>query len=358
MSVGRGLGSNGITTTLALLALVLDAAALVLLLMSIRAGVPVDAGTNTTGGFVLGAAFPAVGWLIARRRPENAIGWIFLAVGLSQSLDAFAGQYSTYGLSLPAALPLAVELSWVAVWAWAPGYVLLLTLSILLFPDGRVPSPRWRAVAWLAWISLVLLIVPVAIAAWPARGIELIGSGPPGGLGLATDLEGLGLVLAAIAAVGSVAALVSRFRRSVGIERQQLKWFTFFGGLEVILVSTSAALPLDAIAGAVLAIMVTPLLPLATAAAILRYRLFDIDRIVSRTIGYAVVTGLLVGVFVTVVLAVQAVLDPFVQRVTDAGTLAVAASTLAVFALFQPLRRRIQRLVDRRFDRARVDADR
>ncbi len=349
-------GSRRLAHLLAGAALVLDALALVLLARQLQAG-SARLDSDTIGGYVLGSAFPVVGWLIATRRPGNAMGWIFIAIGLSQALNAFAGQYAYVGLvSAPGSLPAADLMAWVAVWTWAPGFVLLLTAAVLLFPDGRFPSRRWRPVGWLAGVALALLVVPIAILAWWSRGPELVTPGPvqsqdDAGAFL-LGLQFLGLVVLAIAAALSVAGLVVRFHRSAGVERAQLKWFVGAGVVEVacLVASGFVTLPNDLL-GAVLTVVVSPLLPIAATLAILRYRLYDIDRIVSRTIGWAVVTGSLVAVFAIAVVALEAALSGLTQH----QTIAVAASTLLAFALFQPLRRRVQHAVDRRFDRGRYD---
>jgi hypothetical protein len=347
---------------LAAAGLILEIAAIAVLATITVQGTAPPLDGNTTGGYALAATFTLVGWIVASRRPANAIGWIFLVIGLSQALATFASMYSGYGpASHTSPLPFAAELSWAGVWAWAPGYVLLLTLSVLLFPDGRLPSPRWRPLVWLVAASLVLIIGPMAIAAWPVRGLVLETSQPPypavPALATAITVQGIGLLLAAFAAVGSVLALVGRFRRSRGVERHQLKWFTFAGAVEIGLIAGTPFVQfgtMTAPASALLALLVAPLLPIAAAIAILHYRLYEIDRIVSRTISYSAVTAVLGSLFVAVILVLQAAL----ASVTSGGPIAVAASTLVVASLFQPVRRRIQSAVDRRFDRSRYDAER
>ncbi|HEY8868872.1 MAG TPA: hypothetical protein VIM30_05735 [Candidatus Limnocylindrales bacterium] len=352
-------------TLLAGLALAMEIGTVILIARTIAAGHPVPLYTYAVGGFVSGAAFPIVGWIIASRRPGNAIGWIYLVIGLSQALDAFNGQYSTYGLiTNPGSLPFAAESAWASTWDWAPGYVLLLTLSVLLFPDGLLPSPRWRPVIWMAALGLVLIAAPTAVATWPIRGILLTDyTGPidsqDAAVKIAGTLQLVGLVLSTIAALASVAGLSVRFRRSHGIEREQLKWFTFAGAIEILIIATTPFLlgiapglgPLVSIAS----LFLSPLLPIAAGIAILRYRLYDIDRIISRTLAYAVLTAILAAVYLVGFLGLQSVLAPFTA---NGGPVAVAASTLVVFALFQPIRRRIQGAVDRRFYRSRYDAQR
>ena len=356
MSAGT---SRRIAALLAIWALAMESVSLVIMAMNGSAADLRELGFNGVGGIVLGATYPVVGWVLASRRPENPIGWIFLVIGVSQAGTALLGQYAAYGLQTrPGTVPLADIASWVGVWSWVPGFVLLLVV-ILVFPDGSLPSRRWRPVLWLAGIAGFLLLVPNAIAAWGYRGVELLGNAEPdtsnapviGALILASAVGNLLLIPVGVASLAGVAV---RFRRSSTVERQQIKWFAAAAGVEVsLLVCTafvSLTYPLDVLA----ALVVIPLVPIAVGVAVLRYRLYEIDRIVSRTIGWAIVTGLLVAVFAALVVALQALLAP----VTNENTLAVAASTLVAFALFQPLRRRVQRAVDRRFDRARYDGQR
>ena len=313
---------------------------------------------------IFALSFPLVGWIILRRDPSNHLGWIYLTIGFWQALNMFAGGYSTLAYWVASGnLPLASELSWVAVWAWVPGFTLFSTLGILLFPTGRLPSRRWWPVVALAAVAFVLLLVPV-VALWPYRGLPLelqnaLNQPPPSDpvIVAANAIQGVGQVVLLAAMIGSVAGLVIRFRRSTGVERQQLKWFTYAAIVDVLLLVVWTVTPLDPLAGALSSLLLA-FLPIAIAIAILRYRLYDIDRVVSRTIGYAIITGILGVTFVGIVLLVQALVDSLLPQVTETGTPAVAASTLAAAALFQPIRRRVQSTVDRRFDRARVDRDR
>jgi len=340
------------------IALAADIAAVVVIVATIRAGGDPTFEVTGVGGLVLGATYGIVGWVIASRRPDNSIGWVFLAIGLSQAIDTFVSYYSTYGLVVvPGSLPFAAELSWVAVWAWAPGFTLLATLSVLLFPDGRLPSPRWRPVRWASLAIMALLCAPVAIALWPYRGEALIFTGEPslgGAVGVAFGIQFTGLLALPFAALASIAGMIVRLRRSGPSERQQLKWFTYAAVLEITFLVSLGFLTIPPLLGAIAAVLIAPLLPVAAAIAILRYRLYEIDRIVSRTIAYGLVTGLLIAAYAGLILLLQGPLD----QITGGDTIAVAVSTLAVAALFQPIRRRVQRVVDRRFDRGRYDADR
>ncbi len=339
-------------------ALAADIAVVVIIAATTQAGAAAGFGIFSVGGVVLGATYGIVGWIIASRRPDNAIGWVFLAIGLSQAIDVFAGVYSTYGLAVaPGSLPFAAELSWVAVWAWAPGFTLLVTLSVLLFPDGRPPSPRWRPVLWASFAVMALLCVPVAIAAWPYRGDALLftGAPPEGGMvGVAFGLQFIGILASPFVALASIAGMVVRFRRSGPTPRQQLKWFTYAAIPEIAFLISSGFITYPPLVGTIAGVLIAPLLPVAAAIAILRYRLYEIDRLVSRTIAYAVVTGGLLAVY----LVVNVGLTTVFSSMASGNSFAVAASTLVVAALFTPVRRRVQRVVDRRFDRARYDAER
>jgi hypothetical protein len=317
---------------------------------------------TVSAGLVLGVTFPVVGWVVASRRPDNAMGWVFLGVGLSQALETFVGEYATVGLIVaPGSLPAADLMAWVGVWAWAPGFTLLLSATVLLFPDGHPPTPRWRSVLWVAAIGVTLIVVPMASLAWGSPGVDLLGPGPQLGAGdspLLTAtlvLINVGLFAMLLSAAMSIAGLIVRFRRSAGVARAQLKWFVGAGVVEItmLVITSLVSLPWPALNVAVAA-TVSPLLPSAAGVAILRYRLYDIDRIISRSIAYLAVTTLLATVFGGLVVGLQTVLSD----VTQGETLAVAASTLVAFALFQPMRRRVQGAVDRRFNRSRYDAER
>jgi hypothetical protein len=312
---------------------------------------------------IFALSFPLLGWVVLRRQPSNPLGWIYLTVGFWQALNMFASNYSTLAFWVASGdLPFAAELSWVGLWAWVPGFTLFSTLGILLFPSGRLPSRRWWPVVALATIAFLLLLVP-AVPMWSYRGLPLERvsalnqtPAPDPVLAAAYTIAAVGQVVLLIAMVGSVLGLAIRFRRSIGVERQQLKWFTYAAIVDVLLLIIWTLNVLDPLVNTLSAFLIASF-PIGIAIAILRYRLYDIDRVVSRTIGYAIITGILGATFVGVVLLVQTLIDPLLPQVAETGTPAVAASTLAAAALFQPLRRRVQAAVDRRFDRARVDRD-
>ncbi len=303
----------------------------------------------------LALAFPTVGAIIASRRPGNAVGWIFCAIGLCGGASIFFTQYGIYTLvTNPDSLPTGVIATWIGTWVWLPSVTLTITFLLLLFPHGRLLSPRWRLVAWLAAAVTVAGTVLLAIVPWdlldpgvPAQnpvGVEslrYLGIGPPATI----LLVGIPTMLL------SVASLVLRFKRSRGEERQQLKWFVYAG----VLVVGASFVPLliPGAASSILQLLVMPLLPVAASIAILRYRLYDIDLIINRTLVYSTLTALLVAVYVGSVVSLQGLF----RALTGQGSqLAVVASTLAIAALFNPLRRHIQVFIDRRFYRRKYDA--
>lgn len=313
--------------------------------------------TNTVGGFVLGLAYPLLGGLIAWRRPGHTMGWVFLGIGLSQALDTLATEYAQYGLLVrPGSLPFAAEASWLGIWSWAPGFTLFVVFSILLFPSGSLPSPRWRPVAYLAVGATLLLVLPVAVAGWPLRGIALIRAQPSPGLSdpvsVAMLLQMIGILLVSVAALASLGALVLRFRRAGAAARQQLKWFTYAGTLEIGAILITDFVTLPGIAQVVVPLLAVPLLPVATAIAILRHKLFDIDLFINRTLVYGTLTVVLGAIYGVAVLIISALLG----SLASGNSVAVAIATLLVAALLVPLRHRIQAVVDRRFYRARYDA--
>lgn len=336
------------------LTLSMGVGALVLIWASLQAGAAVDStGAQVLGELTLGAGYALVGWLIASRRSENPLGWVYLGIGLSQVGEAFITLASSYGLvTAPGSIPGADVLAWVATFAWAPGFGLLLSFSLLLFPTGRLPSSRWRPVAAVAVVAIALLGLPQAVIGWSLRGVRLIdGSSSPPDWANAVQLVGLVAILGV--AIASIASIVVRFRRSTGSERQQLKWFTWATVPVIGFVAASGFVTYPPVVWILGAVLITPLLPAAIGIAILRYRLYEIDSVISRTVAYAVVTLILGTVYLAALLTLESALAPF----TSGAAIPVAASTLAVYALFQPVMRRVRRAVDRRFDRVRYDAE-
>jgi len=300
-------------------------------------------------------AFPSMGGLLAYRRPRNPIGWLFLAIGGCLVFSVFSTEYVSRAVFVGWPLPAAPLVAWLGNWTFPVGVGLAMTWVPLLFPDGHLLGPRWRLVGWAASMAMVIVAVSQALPAGPILGFDGRIDNPIAAPPEFTELLGLvsGAAFLALALLGltSIASLFVRFRRSDAIGRAQLKWFLSANALFLVVLVGAFATQYDALF--LLAVLALAAIPVATGIAILRYRLFDIDRIISRTIAYAFVSAILVGTFVAGILVLQAVLAP----ITGGGTIAVAGSTLVVFAMFQPLRGRVQRAIDRRFDRARYDAD-
>jgi hypothetical protein len=295
-----------------------------------------------------------VGAVLASRRPRHPVGWLLLALGLSVVAAGVAQGYAGYGLlARPGSLPGA---RWVALYGDAPGIVwsALVGFILLLTPTGSLPSPRWR------WWAIVTAAVPVVfLLGEPLRAGLLDGPDQPVTSPLAVPgLAGLVLVTGIAALIFSqlvvlvdVASLVMRFRRARGAERQQLRWVAMAAGLlaAAVVATVVGALTGHPAVSEWTSGLFVALLPVAIGAAILRYRLYDLDRIISRTLAYGLLTVLLGGGYAAVVLGLGRLLP-------QGSSLVVAAATLAVAAVFQPLRRRVQQAVDRRFNRRRHDA--
>jgi hypothetical protein len=304
-------------------------------------------------------AFALVGAVVAARRPHHRLGWIFCTIGLSQGLVTFADQYAVYALwTAPGSVSGGPFMAWLTTWVWAGAAPVVLTFLPLLFPDGRLPSPRWRPVAWLSAVPSALLCGPIAILYWSLRGPELVRPGSwdqptPGALAVLSPMVGAFMVLGGLACV---LALVLRFRRARGVERQQLKWFVFAAAVTLVVwwgLDQLGAQGVRLGLAEVLFVPVAAAIPAAAGVAIVRYRLYEIDRIISRTLVYGLLTALLATVYAGMVLVLGQV---FGGIAAEPPSWAVAGATLAVAALFQPARRRIQQVVDRRFNRRRYDA--
>ena len=308
-------------------------------------------------GAIIAFSFPVVGALIASRRPGNAVGWIFCGIGLTQALVDFAYEYATYALvTEPGSLPGGGLMSWLQTWTWVPGYGLLITFLLLVFPTGKLPSRRWRPVAWTSGLAMAIMIGP-AMGFWRYRGARLLGDTTEieSSLGLPGIMFVVGFPLLLVCGAASIVSLIVRFRRSKGDERQQLKWFTYAAAgvavFAIVVEGFVGELTDLALLRTVFAFILIPAVPIATGVAILKYRLYDIDRIINKTLVFGLLTALLVAGFAGGTLLLQSLLP-----VPDDSEAIVAASTLAMAALFAPLRARIQEIVDRRFYRARYDA--
>jgi hypothetical protein len=332
--------------------------ALIWLLHTKNAAVPLPPGDEPPGffsplfdaGVLLVFSVPAA--LVVSRQPRNPIGWLLVVIGYGVGVSAFASEYGFYAVvTAPGSLPAGIPVLWFAdivpFWLTFASVALLL----LLFPDGRLQSHAWRPVAWAALASITLSLASSALYPRNLGGDPRLPQNPTGIRGwekvdtltALTALLFFALLLVCLVAVGV------RFRRARGVERQQLKWFAF--GAAALVLTSIAFVPLlwgglDALVLVGFALFTT-----CVAVAMLRYRLYDIDRLINRTLVYGLLTVLLGGGYAGLVLGLG-------QLLGRDSSLAVAAATLAVAALFQPARRRIQDAVDRRFNRRRYDAAR
>jgi hypothetical protein len=311
----------------------------------------------------ISAGFGVVGFVVAWRKPGNPLGWVILALAGFSALSEDASFYAVADYRLRHG---GLPLGWVALLAqpgWAPTLVLL-GLVFLLFPDGRPPSPRWRWVLWvyfavgILWIAGAFTLTVGAIIGHhtqvdPSGNLVVLGNTARSAAWW-NAVTNVAILLLAVCWLGSLGGHALNYRSSSGERRQQLKWLMTGSAIGGICLGITFAEPgnLSGIPR-ILSVIGTAgwlAIPLSIGVAIFKYRLFDIDRIISRTLAYAIVTGLLVGVYAAIVLLAR-------QVVSLTTPVAVAASTLAAAALFNPLRRRVQRAVDRRFNRARYDAD-
>jgi hypothetical protein len=324
-------------------------------------------GAGGAGFVVMSLAFATVGALVASRRPQNLIGWLFCWMGLASSIQLIAEQYAVYALlAWPGSLPAGAEMAWAVSWIGIPGTFLIVTFAPLLFPTGRLPSQRWRPVAWLGAVWIVVATVFGMLRPIPATPRYPVVVSPIG-LDESTS-EWLGILVALpvlLIAVACLASLVVRFRHAQGEERQQLKWFAYAGTLLLLAVAVGGvALPFvvrqDDWFARIMAVSILPYtglitaFPVAAGIAILKYHLYDLDRIIRGTLVYGVLTTSLGLAYWGGVVLLQALLRPL----TQGSDLAIAGSTLAVAALIRPARRRIQVMVDRRFHRRKYDAAR
>jgi hypothetical protein len=295
-------------------------------------------------------ASATVGALLAWKRPANPIGWLLSGTGLAYATGIFGAVLMHFAGTRALA-------SWLG-WTWFAG-IALVVYVVLLFPTGALPSRRWRPVAWVAGAALAGWVLgnafaPTLIANGPAK--NPVGVHGPAGAVLTVLGESGGALIAATG-LAAIVSLLFRYHRAGMAERAQLKWLVYAGALIVTaLVCGTLAEQVISPGGAANNVQngllsgAIALVPLAIGIAVLRYRLYDIDRIISRTLAYAIVTGLLIGIYAGLVLLATQVLQIH-------SAVAVAAATLAAAALFNPVRRRVQHRVDRRFNRSRYDAD-
>jgi hypothetical protein len=319
-------------------------------------------------GLLVFVLFTTMGALVASRQPKNTIGWIFCAMGLFSTSSVASAQYAIYALvSSPGSLPWGGTAAWLEAFLGGPIIITMFALLLLLFPDGGPPSHRWRAALWLDLIAGVLLFAgsfkpgpmpPSSLRVANPFGIEEIGA-------LLNVLLYVGFSLALAATTLGVVSLMVRYRRSRAQERQQIKWIAFAGA--VMCAVTAVGPFLWSLPSSSLGVtLIWPLLifsavstiPVATGVAILKYRLYDIDFLINRTLVYGALTVTLAAVYLGSIVVLQTLQKPLFVLITGQAQsqLAIVVSTLVIAALFTPLRRRIQSFIDRRFYRKKYDA--
>jgi hypothetical protein len=358
--------------TLAGLSVAMFVARIPLYVLARGAHVPSSWGADlTVGGLLLllpFLAFPLVGALIASRRPRNPIGWILLATGFLWMLNGMLDYYGVYGVAQPGSVPFPVGVAGLNNWLWVPLVGLPGTYLVLLFPDGRLPSRRWRPLTWLSGAVMVLASLGVILAPGPLENLGEVRNpfGLEGHPWMTTAAYAV-LPLLPLCILASALSLVLRYRRSRGEVREQIKWIafaaSFVGLLYLIAMACSLIVPTETwfAAGSPLwlnlleyaALVSFTAVPIAVGFAVLKYRLYDIDTLINRALVYGSLTATLVALYFGGVVVLQRVL---LVLTGEQSTLAVVASTLVIAALFNPLRRRVQAFVDRRFYRRKYDA--
>jgi len=310
-------------------------------------------------------AFATVGSLIVSRRPQNPIGWIFCAGALLWVLGDALLQYAINAFNMPAGLlPTVALLGIIGNCARSTGWFLMITFLLLLFPDGHLPSPRWRVLAWLIAGLLAVDCIVLLLAPYPFVNVDPRMASVRNPLGIVAlsgliDLLANFIVLPLFAAsIACIISVILRFRRSRGVERQQLKWFTYGMTLSILMLLVIVFLVFSNVntgAAGTFFYLAVVFIPVSAGIAMLRYRLYDIDVLINRTLVYGLLTGILLGIYLALVFGGQYLLASFFGR-NNAVMLVV--STLIVYALFQPLRKRIQSIIDRRFYRRKYNAAR
>lgn len=305
--------------------------------------------------------FSVIGVLIVTRHARHALGWLFAGLGFASVLSAFMWEWGVLGLQThPGSVAGATQVIWLSFWISVPLFALEPTLVLLVFPSGRLRGRAARIFGTLAACATVGLVASLALTGFaPPESSTVLEEHPSpfGTLDLPFFLDpGLFIIVLALCSIASIVLLLRRLRRANGIERQQLKWVAYAMAMVVVtfvadFLARSSTSPFVAITGPAISLAFA-LLPLTIGIAILRYHLFDIDRVISRTLVYAGLTIGLAVIYLAGVLVLQRLLDPL----TSGSDLAVAGSTLLVAALARPLRNRVQRLVDRRFYRRHYDA--
>jgi hypothetical protein len=310
-------------------------------------------------------AFPIVGALIASRRTFNPIGWICLAVGFLFLLLGVSEYYGIYGVAKPGSVPFPIGVAWLGNWLWMPAVGLFATYLFMLFPDGRLPSRRWRPLAWLSGAVIVVLSLGFGLAPGPVASLPGKIRNPFGleSFPWLSDAANVGFPLLALCILASVVSLVLCYRRSRDEEREQIKWIAFAASVVGLLFLIGPVISLiygskppswTGLLDTMTALSYTGV-PIAVGFAVLKYRLYDIDVIINRTLVYGSLTAMLALVYFGGVTAAQAIFRTLTGQ-EQQPQLAIVVSTLVIAALFNPLRRRIQSFIDRRFYRKKYDA--
>jgi hypothetical protein len=348
------------------LSLALTALSFLFIVLSLRQDAPIFFYWLEPAAIAVG--YSVIGAIIASRLPSHPIGWICCAIGFMGAVEHISGEYAAYALlANPETLLGGKAMLWISLWAWIVMFGLIVFL-LLLFPTGRLPSHRWRTFAWLSAALTLVAVILVAIS--PDAVLDTLGSSDDGRLSLTNPLGVEGLpnlyrpVQASVLALGLVAAasVVMGRRGARGIERQQIKWLLYAGAIWFVgnVLRTLVFSPME---GVWWGVWVGYLLvgvgglggPIAIGIAILRYRLYEIDTLINRTLVYGALTAALVAVYFGGVATTQAIFRAFTGQ-EQQPQLAIVVSTLLIAALFNPLRRRIQGFIDRRFYRRKYDA--
>jgi signal transduction histidine kinase len=305
-------------------------------------------GPGDVGSIAIGVGLGLVGALIAYRRPRHPIGWLLLFIAVTQSFTEAASGYASYALILhPHSLPGGALAAWFGAWMWVPGVGVLVTLLLLLFPTGRLPSRRWRPVAVTATVALVLATGVLATGTWAGRGPGLVATGhtPVSSIGfLAQNLFGIGLIVLFACMVASLGSLLVRYRRSSSEERHQLKWIAYAAVLlAVTIVIDFDFVPIPrAVQDAIVAFGCLAF-PASVGVSIFKFRLYDIDVVISRTLVYGVLAALITGVYIAIAVGLGSLAGGGGKP--NLGLSILATAIVAVG--FQPVRERLQKLVNR-----------
>jgi hypothetical protein len=301
--------------------------------------------------------FSVVGAIIASRHPRNTLGWLFCSVGVTIGLNSFVGDYAEFWLASGFGMSsLGETAAWLSSWLWILLVYFPTSLLLLLFPDGRLPSPRWRLVAWGVALGTAGGVVGNALKAGPLVDFPQIAN-PYGVDGPFVWVLGVaGSIVAAGSMVASAVSLIVRMRRAGSEQRQQIKWLAYGGAMVVGTIFVGSLVILWSVPVSIVIMSVALLgLPVFTGIAIVRYRLYDIDLLINRTLVYGSLTLMLALVYFGGVTATQALFQTLTSQ-QKLPQLAVVVSTLVIAALFNPLRHRIQSFIDRRFYRSKYDA--